>query len=323
MEEYKFSKFQQAPYLELDDYKAPQGINAYFVPMDDGIRIRVCHWMNASTKSKGTILLQQGHNEFIEKYFETIQEFIDRNYSVIAFDWRGQGMSDHQINDINKSYIQNYERHDQDIEYILDEVIEDNFQKPLIGIGHSMGGCLMLSAFHNHPKKFSKGILSAPMLGFKNEKFLRTASSIMNFFKKDTDYLLGSKPNMGKETPFNENDLTTDQIRYNRTINLVRKHPNIRLWGITNAFAKAVNNRFKVIRNKGWVEKIKIKILIINSLEDRVVDSNKTLKTVSRLNNYEIINFKNCEHEIFMEKDIYRSKLWRKLDNFLLENNET
>ena len=108
MEEYKFSKFQQAPYLELDDYKAPQGINAYFVPMDDGIKIRVCHWMNTSTKSKGTILLQQGHNEFIEKYFETIQEFLDKNYSVIAFDWRGQGMSDHQLDDIHKAFIKDF-----------------------------------------------------------------------------------------------------------------------------------------------------------------------------------------------------------------------
>ena len=131
-------------------------------------------------------------------------------------------MSDHQLKDIHKSYIKNYKRHDQDLKYILNEIIENNFPKPLIGVGHSMGGSLMLSAFYNHPEKFSKGILSAPMLGFKNERFLRTASSLMNLFRKDTDYLLGSKPNMGKETPFNENDLTSDQDRYNRIISLVR-----------------------------------------------------------------------------------------------------
>ena len=51
-------------------------------------------------KITGTIILQQGHNEFIEKYYETIQEFIDRGYSVICFDWRGQGMSERMINDI-------------------------------------------------------------------------------------------------------------------------------------------------------------------------------------------------------------------------------
>ena len=256
MEESKFSELQRAPYLELKNYKAPKGINSYFLPMDDGINIRVCFWVNKNNNLKGTILLQQGHNEFIEKYYETIEEFIERDYSVIAFDWRGQGMSDRQIKDEHKAYINDFDRHDKDLKYILNEVIKDNFPKPLIGIGHSMGGCLMLSAFHNHPGFFSKGILSAPMLGFKNERFLKTASSIMNIFRKDTDYLLGSKPNMGKETPFNENDLTSDRKRYQRALELVRKRPSIRLWGVTNAFAKAVNKRFKTIRKKNWVEEI-------------------------------------------------------------------
>ena len=40
MEESKFFNFEKAPYLELDDYKAPKGINSYFVPMDDGIRLK-------------------------------------------------------------------------------------------------------------------------------------------------------------------------------------------------------------------------------------------------------------------------------------------
>ena len=185
MAEFNFSNFQKAPYLELDDYKAPKGVNSYFVKMDDGIKLRVCHWMSETINSKGTILLQQGHNEFIEKYYETTQEFLDRGYSVISFDWRGQGMSDHELKDIHKAFIEDFKRHDKDLKYILENVISNNFPQPLIGIGHSMGGCIMLSAFHDHPDKFSLGILSAPMLGFKNERFLRAASSIMNIFKKE------------------------------------------------------------------------------------------------------------------------------------------
>jgi lysophospholipase len=317
MEEFNLSKYQEAPYLELDDYKAPKGIKSYFVKMDDGIKIRVCHWLHPKERNIGTIFLQQGHNEFIEKYFETIQEFIDRGYSVICFDWRGQGMSERMIDNINKSYINDFKRHDKDLEKILEEIIDPFFPKPLIGIGHSMGGCLMLSAFHNHPLKFTHGILSAPMLGFKNEKFLRTASSLMNFFKKDTDYLIGSKPNMGMETPFEENDLTSDQIRYKRTQMLVRKMPSIRLWGVTNSFAKAVNKRLKLIRRKNWAEIIDLKILIINNLNDIVVDPKKIRNMQKRLKNSEIIEFDNTEHEIFMEKDIYRKKLWENIDKFL------
>ena len=48
---------------------------------------------------------------------------------------------------------------------------------------------------------------------------------------------------MGIETPFEENDLTTDQDRYKRTQMLVRKMPSIRLWGVTNSFAKAVKQK--------------------------------------------------------------------------------
>ena len=84
--------YQEAPYLELDNYKAPKGIKCIFIPMDDNKKIRLAYWQNSSMQSKirGTILLQQGHNEFIEKYFETIQELLNRNFNVVCFDWRGQ-----------------------------------------------------------------------------------------------------------------------------------------------------------------------------------------------------------------------------------------
>ena len=316
---FNFLNFQKAPYLELDDYKAPKGINSYFVKMDDGIRLRVCHWITKTQENKGTILLQQGHNEFIEKYYETIQEFLDRGYSVISFDWRGQGMSDHQLDDIHKAFISDFKRHDNDLKYILEEVIENNLPKPLIGIGHSMGGCIMLSAFHDYPEKFSYGILSAPMLGFKNERFLRTASSIMNIFKKESDYLFGSKPNMGKETIYEENDLTTDKLRYKRILDLVRKKPDIRLWGVTNGFAKAVSKKFKIIRKKGWAESINLKILIVNNTFDKVVSSDNINEIHTRLKNSKMIIFNSTKHEIFMEKDIHRKKLWNSIDQFLNE----
>ena len=66
MEEFNLANFKNAPYIELDDYKAPDGIKSYFVVMDDNIKLRVCHWINKKKVCRGTILLQQGHNEFIE-----------------------------------------------------------------------------------------------------------------------------------------------------------------------------------------------------------------------------------------------------------------
>jgi Lysophospholipase len=127
----------------------------------------------------------------------------------------------------------------------------------------------------------------------------------------------GSKPNMGKETPFAENDLTPDEKRYMRTLKLVRLKKDIRLWGVTIAFVKAVKERLLLIRKKGWAEDIKIKILFINSLKDRVVSADHILEMSKRLKNSEIINFNNCEHELFMEQDQHRSMLWKRIDKFL------
>ncbi|SVC68478.1 uncharacterized protein METZ01_LOCUS321332, partial [marine metagenome] len=223
----------KAPYLELKNYHAPIGIQSYYMPMKDGINIRLCCWINDSEgkSSRGTILLQQGYNEFIEKYFEVIGEFLKRGFSVISFDWRGQGMSEKMLENKNKAFIQDFSLHDSDLENIMKDIIEPLFPRPYIGVGHSMGGCLMLSAMYKHPDFFDKAILSAPMLGFKNEILLIPVIAILSLFSKNDSYLLVSKPNMGKETPFEDNDVTTDKFRYERTQRLVRKDPNLRLWG--------------------------------------------------------------------------------------------
>ena len=131
-------------FVEIDGNPIPQGADVGMHKMRDGKMLRGAVFPQEGA-ARGTLVLMTGYSEFIEKYFETIQEFLNKNYSVITFDWRGQGMSDHQLKDIHKAYIKTYERHDQDLQYILEEIIETNFPKPLIGIGHSMG-CLLYTS---------------------------------------------------------------------------------------------------------------------------------------------------------------------------------
>lgn len=311
--------YQKAPYLELENYKPPKGLNPIYIPMKDGKKIRLFFWNNIAhnRSNKGTVLLQQGHNEFIEKYYETIQEFLDRGYNVICFDWRGQGLSEKMIDNKNKQYIEDFSFYDEDLQEIVENFINNNFPRPLIGIGHSMGGCIIFSSLKKNEEMFDKIILSAPMLGFRNERFLLPFINFTNLFFSKYNYMIGSKPNMGKETPFEENELTSDPKRYNRTLKLVSLNPNIRLWGITNSWAKAAKKRLLYLREKNWAEEIKTEILFINSLDDKVVSPEQIISTAKRLQNAKIVNFQSVMHEIFMEKDIYRNKLWNEIDDFV------
>ncbi len=311
--------YELAPYLELDDYKAPEGIESYFIPMEDRKKIRLMCWKSKSNKTgnRGTILLQQGHNEFIEKYYETIQEFLDRNFNVISFDWRGQGLSEKMISEKNKQYIENFNQHDTDLNFIVNKIIKPNFSSPLIAIGHSMGGCILLSSLFRNQNSFNAVILSAPMLGFKNEKILMFLATIFKIFSSKTSFFPFSRPNMGKETPFKGNDLTNDPFRYKRTQRLVRLKPEIRLWGVTITWVNAVKKIFSSIRKKSLKLEINTKVLIFNSINDKVVSPKKTIEMANRLKNCEVINLPDIEHEIFMEKSIHRKKMWNELDIFL------
>tara|TARA_Y100000768_G_scaffold372328_1_gene339895 strand:- start:1015 stop:1965 length:951 start_codon:yes stop_codon:yes gene_type:complete len=312
-------KFEEAPYLELEDYKAPKDGNFIFIPMHDNKKIRLAYWKQNKSNQEiiGTVLLQQGHNEFIEKYYECIQVLLDKHFNVVCFDWRGQGMSDRMIEDSNKQYIEDFTVHIQDLEFIVKDIIKREFTGPLIGIGHSMGGHLLLLSQEHNQENFEAIILSAPMLGFKYEKILFFLSNCMKIFSKKDRYFLFSRPNMGKETPFEQNDLTSDFNRYIRTQKLVRKKPSIRLWGITNAWVNATKDSLIKMREKNWYKLIKTPICIVNPLCDKVVSPKKTEEMAEKLQNCKIYNIENCEHEILMEKDSLRSDFWRIFENFI------
>ena len=314
-----YKKYKKAKIIELEKYKSPENGRFFYISSFDNTEIRVGVWENIQFqgKTKGTILLQQGHNEFIEKYFEVIEKFLSKKFNVICFDWRGQGLSQKMIDDPHKQYIEDFSFHNQDLNYILNNLIYNNFNGPFIGIGHSMGGCIILNALKENNQLFEKVILSAPMLGFRNEKFLMPFISLTSLLQNKEKYMIGSKPNMGKATPFKENDLTHDESRYLRTQRLVSMKPEIRLWGITNAWSKAVKKRLLYIREKDWAENIETDILFINSLDDEVVSSNHIIETSKRFKNSKMVNFESCKHEIFMEKDRYRKIMWNEIDVFL------
>ena len=48
--------YEKAPYLELKDYPAPNGIKSFFVPMNDSKKIRLAYWKHLSKKHRVAVL---------------------------------------------------------------------------------------------------------------------------------------------------------------------------------------------------------------------------------------------------------------------------
>ena len=73
------------------DVAEPAGGSAEWIEAAGGHRQRAAFY--PATKPIGTVVISAGRTEFIEKYFEVIGELLDRGYSVLIHDWRGQGLS--------------------------------------------------------------------------------------------------------------------------------------------------------------------------------------------------------------------------------------
>ena len=128
---------KDAALFELENSSCPGG-KAYYFELEKEKKLRIALW-NLDSK-KGTIFLQSGRTEFIEKYYEVISEFIDRGYAVAMMDWRGQGLSSRVARNKKIGHIDNFKTYDQDFSKVMNEYFKHHCPKPFIGFGHSMGG---------------------------------------------------------------------------------------------------------------------------------------------------------------------------------------
>src|SRR3569623_3586134 len=103
--------------------------------------IRKQHQPNASRfdadRPRALCLLLNGQTEFIEKYFEVIDELRSRGLSVVTFDWRGQGGSDRLLPDARKAHIEDFVAYDQDLDTIIQTLVHP-IGLPRIAMAHSM-----------------------------------------------------------------------------------------------------------------------------------------------------------------------------------------
>ena len=310
---------EHAPLIEIEGLKCPKG-EAHFFNLNGDNKLRVAFWNLSS--SKGTIFLQSGRTEFIEKYYEVISEFIDRGYAVAMMDWRGQGLSSRVSKNIRIGHIDNFKTFDDDFIKIVEECFKTRCPSPFIGFGHSMGGCLLASYFISEKNVLEKCILCAPMVSVRANAMSRRIVKLLGLL----DYIgYGSfpmqKPSWDSEDgwieePFEDNALTTDRERFERSFKFLKKCPELGVKGITVGWLKHALNRTNQFKKIQWNIAIKRPLLLLDATEDKLVNSHLNKELLGQSDLVEIKSLKS-QHEIMMETDEIRDEAWKSIDNFL------
>lgn len=291
----------------------------------DGAPLRYAFWPANRQPRRGTVCLFGGRGEYIEKYFETVADLQRRGFAVATMDFRGQGGSIRQLANRRKGYVRDFADHDGDLTRFMRDIVLPDCPPPYIGLGHSTGGNVLLRQATAQNSWFERMVLSAPLLHFApaslpfSEAMVCRLSALACTLGMGHSYARGRlDDNFFESMPFENNDLTSDQERFNRNLDILRLAPDLATGGPTYAWIRAACRSMRALAHPGFPERVRVPILLVAAGADRVVSSLAIEELARRLKIGSHIIIPGAQHEILQERDEFRQQFWAVFDGYVL-----
>lgn len=306
----------------MTNHLPEKGATDYF-KVSDGTKIRYGVFP-AEGVVIGSVLLLNGHREFIEKYTEFIEDLQKRGFHVFTMDHRGQGLSDRALKNRLKSHNPNFDRIVLDIQELVEEIIRPaEIGHPVYLIAHSLGAHFALRYLHDYPGVFDKAVLLSPFTDLDHHGalyifFAKLFFIVMNFigFSKSFAPRQAHRQNMIDHIDAFTR-LTHDQQRYNRSQEALMQNLDLFVGGVTYGWLSGASKSISKIKSLGFMEKIKTQTLFILSGDETVVNNQTTFKLISKMQNVKVKTIEGARHELYRESDEYRDQMWQAIDRFL------
>jgi lysophospholipase len=309
--------------MELVDTPAnpcPPGANVVGLRARDGALLRAAYWRPEGAP-RGTVAIFQGRSEFIEKYFEVIGELLARGYFVVAFDWRGQGLSPRLLANPAKGHLRHSTDYRHDLDALVEQLLGPDAPKPWFALAHSMGAAALFdhaAALGGSP--FARVVATAPLLGlhgFGGSDYARALANMFIAGGLSRMFIPGGGRKMLCEKTFENNILTTDRLRFERTAKIVAACPSLRIGDPTVGWVHAAYQLMDRLAQPGFAERIRVPILMLAAGDERLVSTPAAENLAKRLKNATCLVLRGARHEIMMERPEIRAKFWAAFDAFV------
>ena len=287
-----------------------------------GTILRAARWpaLDRDGPAPGTILICTGRSEFIEKYLFVVAELRARGFAVVAFDWRGQGLSQRPLGDARKGHVDRFSDYEGDLLAVVDQAMEPFCPKPWFGLAHSMGGAIALNAAADHPGLFRRLVLSAPMVEIARLPFAGTARAVARLCRYGglaRSFVPGGRGRSLLFRSFESNLLTSDSARYRISLDHMQVEPRLALGAPTLGWLHAAFGAMARLHAADYPERMHTPVLAVVPGADRVVEPRATERLVSRLRASRVVVVPGSRHEILMERDLFRQQFWAAFDVFV------
>ncbi|WEX77013.1 alpha/beta hydrolase [Sinorhizobium numidicum] len=287
----------------------------------DGVGNRKIRYAVFKTKApfaRGTIVLLQGRNESIEKYFETIDELTTAGFWVATFDWRGQAGSERLLRQPGRGHVDHFSDYERDLARFLEQIVLPDTRLPFSIVAHSMGALVVLSSAPMLASRIDRMVLLAPFVGLSGQAIgargIAVMAAIMNRIG------LGRLPihaDKASRIPFENNVLTADFPRYARNLALTGSFPHFRLGPPT---ARWLNEAFRTMRRvmrREHLTKITVPTIILAPMADGLIPHLAIEFLASNFRAGHLIPIDGARHELLHEADRYRAQAMAAIFAFL------
>ena len=289
-----------------------------------GARLRAARFApDPAAGPRGVLVLLNGQTEFIEKYFEVIDELRGRGFTVVTMDWRGQGGSDRFLADTRKGFVGNFHDYDEDLNTLYHWLVVPSLrsgEKP-VALAHSMGGHNLLRYLVARPDSFARCVLCAPMIRVswrgQHEWLVRLVCAAQIRAGNGGGWVWGMEERDPLTMTFEKQIVTSDPERFARTQAILREDPDLRLAGATWAWLAAALKSMDWLSAPGRPESIDTPLLLVGAGSDRICLTPATSAFAPRLPNGRYLEIAGAGHEILMERDLYRRQIWNAFDDFM------
>lgn len=306
----------------IDGYPVPEGAVAGEIQASDGAKLRFARWRASGRRSQGTVCLFQGRAEFIEKYFEVVGDLRRRGFAVATFDWRGQGGSERRLRNRRKAHVDSFEEYDRDLDAFMQQVALPDCPPPHFALAHSTGGLVCLRALRGGRTRFTRAVLTSPLLGLVSsrpspETAYRIAAFLTAIGLGEMWLPLTNATRPSEHDPFEANPLTSDPVRFSRLVELTRKLPEVTVERPTFGWLYAANRAIEESADPAFAPAVRVPTLIVCGSLDTVVSLAAIEALAAELRAGRRLLIPGARHEIMMERESIREQFWAAFDAFI------
>lgn len=285
----------------------------------DGIDLRYAHWAPNRSPVRGTVVILHGRTEFIEKYFETVNDLRRRGFGVAMHDARGQGGSSRLLGNQRKGHVRDFADHVNDFEAFMQEVVLPDCPPPYYVLAHSTGAIVALLSAQRLRTQIERMVLTAPLIALPRASpstMIRLTSFFMYLGLGET-YIPGGGSTLIQTRPFDGNPVTSDRARYDRSMAIVAAEPSLGIGGPTIGWLNATMRAAARLAESDFVEALPVPVLMLLAGSERIVSNQAAENLSRRLKTAAHLRIPRSRHEILMERDEIRDQFWIAFDAFV------